>query len=194
MLERDRNDEWTVRELRSALMNGGECYLVDVREYPEYAGGRVPGARLIPLGEIERRASEIDHSKPVYVMCRTGRRSAEAQRRLRARGFNDVRNVTGGLVAWESCGFPVERDSGAPWSLERQVRFLAGLIVLIGILFSLFIAEEFIVISAFIGAGLVFAAITDTCAMGMLLARMPWNRAKGAAATVCQVEQARQKE
>ena len=165
-----------VSELRGGLQGGSVHTLIDVREYAEYAGGRVAQARLIPLGELERRAAEINRAHPVYVMCRTGRRSAEAQRKLLAQGFSDVRNVQGGFMAWEAAGFPVERDQSAPWALERQVRFMAGLLVLLGVLLSIFVHPWFIGVAGFIGAGLVFAAVTDSCAMGMLLAKMPWNR------------------
>src|SRR5262245_28910614 len=118
-----------VHDLRGALAAG--CVLVDVREYPEYAAGRIPGARLIRLGEIERRAAELDPALPIYVVCRSGRRGAEAQEKLGKMGFKDVRNVSGGLLAWEAAGFEVERDARAPWSLERQVRLAAGLLVLL---------------------------------------------------------------
>lgn len=192
MSEGKRKSGWTVSELGSEIDAGLECCVIDVREYPEYAAGRIPGARLIPAGELERRAAEIDRSRPVYVVCRTGRCSKEAQRHLQALGFNDVRDVRGGLMAWQAAGFAVERDERAPWSLERQVRFVAGLIVLTGVLLSLFVSPWLIAISAFAGAGLVFAAITDTCAMGMLLARLSWN--KSADATTCQVERVAGKE
>lgn len=166
-----------VNELKSCLEADQTTVLIDVREYAEYAAGRIPGARLIPLGEIERRAAEINGSFPVYVVCRTGRRSAEAQRRLIALGFKDVRNVTGGFISWQAAGFPVEREERAPWSLERQVRFTAGLLVLIGALLAWFAHPGFVWLTALMGAGLVFAAATDSCAMGMMLAKMPWNRA-----------------
>src|SRR5512138_3781246 len=99
-----------VHHLREILQADANCLLVDVREYPEFAAGRVPGAQLIPLGELERRTNEIDPSKPVYVICRTGRRASEAQKKLHALGFSDVRNVTGGFLAWEAAGFPVEKN------------------------------------------------------------------------------------
>jgi rhodanese-related sulfurtransferase len=166
-----------VKELQACLEADQTTVLIDVREYAEYAAGRIPGARLISLGEIERRAGEINRSFPVYVVCRTGRRAAEAQRKLIARGFNDVRNVTGGFMSWQAAGFPVERDERAPWSLERQVRFTAGLLVLIGALLAWFAHPGFVWLPALVGAGLVFAAATDSCAMGMMLAKMPWNRA-----------------
>ena len=182
--------ECGVEELRSALNGGVDCVLVDVREYPEFAGGRVAGAKLFPLGGLSRRAGEIDRNLPVYLICRTGRRSGEAQRELLSLGFKDVRNVKGGMIAWEKEGFPVERDRNAPWSLERQVRLVAGLMVLSSALLSVFVAQPFVWVAAFVGLGLAFAAITDSCAMGLLLARMPWNRANQNGGMTCPAEQA----
>jgi rhodanese-related sulfurtransferase len=150
--------------------------LVDVREYPEFAAGRVAGAKLIPLGHLERRLAEVDRERPVYVVCRTGRRSAEARRKLVGAGFGDVRDVRGGIVAWEHAGFELERDPRAPWALERQVRLVAGAIVLVGVLLAVFVDDAFVWLAGFVGAGLVVAALTDTCAMGMMLAKLPWNR------------------
>lgn len=166
-----------VNELQACLEAGQARAIIDVREYAEYAAGRIPGASLIPLGAIERRAGEIDRSVPVYVVCRTGRRSGEAQRKLVALGFPDVRNVTGGFMSWRAAGFPIDRDERAPWSLERQVRFVAGLLTLVSALFAWFVHPGFVWLSALLGAGLVFAAVTDSCAMGMMLAKLPWNRA-----------------
>ena len=83
--------------------------------------------------------------------------------------------IDGGLQGWVAAGLPIERGTGRVWSLERQVRFVAGLFVLTGILLSL-ISPWFVTLSAFVGAGLTFSAITDTCGMAMMLARMPWNQ------------------
>ncbi len=185
-----RKLEVEVGDLRVALGTGDACSVIDVREYPEYAAGRIREARLIPLGEIERRAREIDHSKPVYVICRTGRRAVEAQAKLHALGFTDVRNVRGGMQAWEAGGHPVERDERAVWSLERQVRFVAGSLVLAGVLLSVFVTQPFVWLAGFVGAGLVFAAVTDACAMGLMLARLPWNRAKQTGGQACPDERA----
>ncbi|MBS7648845.1 rhodanese-like domain-containing protein [Candidatus Bathyarchaeota archaeon] len=178
-----------INELRSVLDGGSSCSLIDVREYPEYAAGRIPQARLIPLGEIEQRAGEIDRFRPVYLVCRTGRRSEEARQRLKALGFTEVYNVKGGFLAWEAAGFPVERDRHVPWSLERQVRFVVGILVSMSVLLSVFVAQPFVWIAGFIGAGLIFAAITDSCLMGMMLARLPWNRPKSTQG--CLIEQER---
>lgn len=167
--------ECSVVGLQEQLENG-EIHLVDVREQVEFAGGRVRGASLLPLGELEKRHAELDHSKPIYVMCRTGRRSAEAQQKLRALGFTNVVNVSGGLEAWKKADLPVERDEHAPWSIERQVRFTAGLLVLIGVLLSILVHPYFVALSGMIGFGLAFTATIDWCGMGLLIAKMPWNK------------------
>jgi rhodanese-related sulfurtransferase len=183
-------DEVDVRGLRDAI--DAEGTLIDVREYAEFAAGRVRGAKIIPLGAIVARAGEIDLDRPVYLMCRTGRRSAEAQRILRSLGFENVVNVTGGISAWQEAGFPVERDEKAPWSIERQVRFVAGLLVTLGVALSVLVALPLLVIAALVGLGLMFSAITDTCAMGNLLARLPWNA--GASGEACDAERATSRE
>lgn len=167
--------ECTVVGLKEKLEEGHGT-LVDVREFGEYAGGRVSDARLMPLGDIESRHKELDHSKPIYVMCRTGRRSVEAQKKLRALGFTNVINVVGGMEAWKAEDLPVEKDDNAPWAIERQVRFVAGLIVLTGVVLAALVHPYLIGISAFVAAGLIFSAVTDSCAMGLLLLKMPWNR------------------
>jgi rhodanese-related sulfurtransferase len=171
--------ECDVTELKTCLQNGGRN-LIDVREYAEFAGGRVKGAKLIPLGDIEKRYAEIDRDKPAFMICRSGKRASEAQRKLFALGFSDVRNVRGGFEAWKAAGFEFEKDAKAVWSLERQMRFVAGSLIVLGVLLSLLIHPYFIVLSAFVGAGLVFAAVTDKCGMTMMLAKMPWNKTNGA--------------
>lgn len=158
------------------MMSSGGVTLIDVREWPEFAAGRVRGASLIPLGEIAKRSAEIDSSKDVYVICRTGRRSAEAATRLTSLGFGNVINVKGGFEAWKKENLPFERDEKAPWSIERQVRFTAGLLVFFGVLLSLLVHPYFIVLSGLVGFGLAFTATIDWCGMGLLLAKMPWNR------------------
>ena len=167
--------ECTVFGLREQLENG-DIHLVDVREQVEFAGSRVAEARSLPLSELEKRHTELDHSKPIYVMCRTGRRSAEAQKRLAQLGFQNVINVSGGIEEWRKNRLPLERDEKAPWSIERQVRFAAGALVLSGVLLSIFVHTYFIALPGLIGLGLVITAAIDWCGMGLLIAKMPWNR------------------
>lgn len=170
---------------RVALGRAGDCQLVDVREFSEYEAERVQGATLVPLSGLDQSLGLIHRDRTVYLMCRSGKRAAQAAERLTRQGFKDLRVIDGGLQGWVAAGLPVECGTGRVWSLERQVRFGAGLFVLTGILLSL-ISPWFVLLSAFVGAGLTFSAITDTCGMGMILARMPWNqKPKSASDAVC---------
>ncbi len=172
-----KNKDLSVAELNASLGDCGDVYqLIDVREFPEYSSSRIVGAELIPLGEMDSRHIEIDRTKPTVVICRSGNRAGKAKEKLQSMGFSDVRNVEGGMNAWAGSGFTTEKDENAVWDLERQVRFVAGLFVLIGVVLSYLVSAHFVLLSGFIGAGLVFSALTNTCGMGMMLARMPWNK------------------
>ena len=151
-------------------------FVLDVREYPEYAAGRIPGAHLIPYRELRRRRDEIPLDTPVYIVCQAGVRSRKAQRRLRQMGFTRICNVEGGLRAWQSAGYGVKRDARAPWPLERQERVAAGGLVLVSVLLGMFVARPFGWLGAFVGTALSLAAILDSCALEMLMARLPWNQ------------------
>lgn len=163
-------------ELNARLGRGTACRLVDVRDYAEFAGGRIAGSALVPLAALEAGAAGMDRSGEVVLICRSGRRSREAARRLGAMGFDRVTVLEGGLEAWKGEGLPVERDAWAPWSIERQVRLVAGSLVLAGVLLAHFVHPGWLWLSGFVGAGLAFAAVTDTCMMGNMLAALPWNR------------------
>ena len=163
------------QQLQTHLDSGAPLLLLDVREYPEFAGGHLRGARSLPLAELERRAGELPKDCEIVCVCRSGRRSAEAAAKLEQLGFAHVSQLDGGVMAWEQAGLSLEREAHAPWALERQVRFVAGLLVLLGLALS-HVWPVAIALAWFIPAGLVFAAITDSCTMGMLLAKLPWNR------------------
>ena len=163
------------QQLQTDLASGTPPLVLDVREYPEFAGGHLPGARLLPLAELERRIGELPKDCEIVCVCRSGRRSAEAAAKLEHFGFAKVSQLDGGMMAWEKAGLSLEREARAPWALERQVRLVAGLLVLLGLGLS-HVWPVVIALAWFIPLGLVFAAITDSCAMGMLLAKLPWNR------------------
>ena len=163
-------------DLRRHLAAGEPLQLIDVREPAEFAAGRVAGAQLVPLGDIERRAKELDRAQSIVLICRSGKRSEQARATLARLGFENTACLTGGLTAWEADGLPIEKDEHAPWSLERQVRVAAGLLALLGVTLGYALHPGFFALSAFVGAGLVFAGITDWCGMGLLLSRAPWNR------------------
>lgn len=166
----------TVHEMNELLADGGECQVIDVREFSEFNSERIADAQLMPLSNFEKHADEIDHSKPVYLMCRSGNRAKQAAEKLAKKGFTDIHVVEGGMLAWTGANLPVVKGQSKVWSLERQVRFAAGLLVLTGVVLGTFVTAYLYLLSAFVGAGLVFSAVTDTCGMGMILARMPWNK------------------
>jgi hypothetical protein len=120
----------------------------------------------------------------LYVICRSGNRGKQACHKLETAGLNMV-NVEGGTLAWEAAGLPVIRGTRKVISLERQVRIAAGFLAIVGAVMAMVVHPYFAGLSAFIGAGLMFSGITDTCGMAMLLARMPWNQVKASNEPVC---------
>ncbi len=166
----------TVHEINNLLDTGGECQVIDVREFSEFNSERIADAKLMPLSNFEKHEAEIDHTKPVYIMCRSGNRAKQAAERLTTKGFTDIHVIEGGMSAWSGANLPVIKGDSKVWSLERQVRFAAGAFVLTGVLLGVFVSPYFILLSGFVAAGLMFSAVTDTCGMGMVLARMPWNQ------------------
>jgi rhodanese-related sulfurtransferase len=166
------------RELAETLQAGG-CQLIDVREPVEHAESHVPGARLIPLGQIETRCGELAKSKPVVVMCQAGKRGAAAAAKLRTLGFPEVRNLEGGILAWKASGLPCATGSRVVMPLMRQVQVTIGFMVLLGALLAVYHDPRWVWLCAFFGAGLVFAGLSGFCGLAILLAKMPWNRVPG---------------
>ena len=169
----------TPRQLHDRLQQGKKLHLLDVRTPAEHAEVHVAGVQLAPLDRLdERLADEIGCFKdqPVFLFCRTGSRAKLAAEKLEKSGYTQCCVVEGGTMAWAEAGLPVNRGTSKVISLERQVRIAAGAIVLIGVLLAQFVHPAFIWLSGFVGAGLIFAGITDWCGMGMLIARLPWNQ------------------
>ena len=166
-------------EVAARRSRGLDTDLIDVRTPVEYAEVHAEGARLIPLDKLDPQAvmsgRNGSHDEPLFMICKSGGRSAKAVEKFRAAGFTNAISVEGGTAAWERAGLPVVRGARKSVSLERQVRIGAGSLVFIGVLLGWLVHPAFYGLSAFVGAGLVFAGVTDWCGMGMLLAKMPWN-------------------
>lgn len=166
-------DAATVREW-AAQEHGPR--LLDVRTPGEYTTAHIPGSYNVPLDLLREHRDELrTHlDDDVVLVCRSGARASQAEGLLAATGLSNVHVLTGGVTAWETAGGPMTRGSQT-WELERQVRLVAGSIVLSGVLASV-VAPWTKWVSAAIGGGLAVAALTDSCLMGVMLAKLPYNR------------------
>jgi glyoxylase-like metal-dependent hydrolase (beta-lactamase superfamily II)/rhodanese-related sulfurtransferase len=175
------SDRITVDELVRALASPNAPLVVDVRLPAEYRSLHLEPSMPLPLDEIARRRGELPHDRELVLVCRTGTRA-----RLAATELSDFRTrvLEGGIVAWQEAGQPIVVGK-AHMSLERQVRIAAGALACGGGLLAVGISRWFGVVPAFVGAGLVYAGITDRCGMAMLLAKLPYNRRRGADGGSC---------
>ncbi len=171
-------------QLHQLLTTEPDLALLDVRTPVEYAEVHVPQASNVPLDSLAPKelfdSGHLSKGQPVYIFCRTGGRAKKAAEMFAKEGFSQPVVVEGGTLAWNDAGLPVKRGTTKVISLERQVRIVAGLLVVIGIVLGYIVHPWFIGLSAFVGVGLVFAGITDFCGMGLLLAKLPWNTRKPA--------------
>ncbi|KOX02757.1 rhodanese-like domain-containing protein [Micromonospora profundi] len=177
-----------VAALQDLIGTGQAPRLIDVRTPAEFESAHIPGAYNVPLDLLREHRDELRAhlDEQVVLVCRSGQRAAQAEQALATAGLPNVRVLTGGINAWQAAHAPV--TTGTPrWDLERQVRLVAGSIVLVAVLVSALV-EPVKWVAAFIGAGLTVAALTNTCAMGMMLAKLPYNR--GPRTTVDQVVRA----
>lgn len=166
----------TATELAN-MQASGSAQLVDICSPGEYASGHIPGAINIPMEQLGGRMADLRTGSPVVLVCRSGQRASAAAQTLEA-SRTDVLVLAGGLRSWKQHGGQVVVTTRTGWSLERQVRLGAGLMVLAGVVLSLVWNRGWIGLSAFAGLGLTFAGLTDICGMAFLLARMPWNKAR----------------
>ncbi|TWT62979.1 rhodanese-like domain-containing protein [Rubinisphaera italica] len=169
----------TPEQLQERLKSKPELDLIDVRTPAEFQELHLKSARNIPLDKLDPNAIVKERNgsaeEPVYMICRSGSRGEMACQKFQKAGHSNAVNVVGGTMACDEAGLQVVRGRKV-MSLERQVRIAAGSLVVIGTALGAFVHPGFLGIAAFVGAGLVFAGITDTCGMGMMLARMPWNQ------------------
>jgi len=169
----------TPHELDRLHQEGKPVELIDVRTPVEFRELHAAYARNVPLDELSPDAAvpapTSIREEPVYLICRSGSRGRLACEKFVAAGYANVVNVEGGTLAWAERGLPVVRGKKAV-SLERQVRIAAGLLVLLSVTLCSLVHPAFVILAAVVGTGLVYAGISDTCGMALLLARMPWNR------------------
>ncbi|MDH6521604.1 rhodanese-related sulfurtransferase [Streptomyces sp. SAI-135] len=163
-----------------------ELTVIDVRTPAEYASGHLPGALNIPLDHLRRALPEIRHAAErgdVLVVCASGARSENACKLLAEQGVTTA-TLAGGTGAWAAQGHdlhtPAACATRSGWSMERQVRFTAGSLVLLGMVLGLLVHPLLLLISAGVAGGLVFSALTNTCGMAVVLGKLPHNRPRSA--------------
>ncbi len=172
-------DRITSTELRTLLESSSPRAprVVDVRTPAEFETAHIPGSYNVPLDVLDQRAAEVAarlEDDDVVLVCRSGQRSTKAQTSLRNAGLSGGRVLESGIRDWEGQGFALDRGAQR-WDLERQVRLIAGSVVLSAVLGSVSV-PRLKWIAAGIGAGLTYAAVSNTCAMATALAKLPYNR------------------
>ncbi|MFV0415172.1 MAG: rhodanese-like domain-containing protein [Chthoniobacterales bacterium] len=172
------------RRIAPAEVQPENTLLLDVRTPAEFETAHIDGAVLHPLTELspEEVKKLADGKTACIVICQSGTRAKQAAEKLAQANLPNLQILEGGVQAWEAAGRPLNRGTGTI-SLERQVRIVAGTLVFTGAALGYFVHPAWIVLSGFVGAGLVFAGLTDTCGMGLLLAKMPWNNHRGTSVT-----------
>lgn len=165
------------------LLDQGKAVLFDIRDPAEYARQHISGARLVPLASLDTHDFDRERSMGVAAIfqCQSGRRTEANAARLVGTGFRETYVIQGGLNGWRAAGLPVHVDASQPIELQRQVQIAAGSLVLTGVVLAAVLSPWFVLLSAFVGGGLVFAGISGSCAMAQVLMQMPWNRRRSAA-------------
>lgn len=167
----------TPTELFNLITKGENPEILDVRTPAEYEKVRITQSTNVPLDRLNVHRYLADRTRsseePIYVLCKGGTRARMACEQFIQAGFDNVVLIEGGIMQWEACGLPVER---AVPNVENQVRLTVGVMNLLGVLLGAFVHPYFLLISAFVSCGLIFAGITGKCPLAALIAAMPWNR------------------
>jgi rhodanese-related sulfurtransferase len=158
------------------LIDQNSVNLVDVREPSEFAGERLEGSTLVSLSTFDPQKIPFDTNKTLVLYCQTSNRSTQAAQKLLNAGYSEITHLQGGLNEWKQQGYPTIINKNAPISIMRQVQIVAGTLVFTGTVLGHFISPVFLILSGFVGAGLMFAGISGTCAMANLLAKLPYNQ------------------
>jgi rhodanese-related sulfurtransferase len=172
-------DAPTLKRWLEGVNTSPSLQLIDVREPVEYANEHIPGAISYPLSQLDPSQIQLQSEQQLVVYCQSGKRSARAVEQLNAAGLTNILQLQCGITSWKAEAYPLEKVQNAPISLFRQVQIVAGLLVLLGTIIAATISPWGLLLSGLVGAGFVFAGITNTCAMGMLLAKLPYNQRAG---------------
>jgi rhodanese-related sulfurtransferase len=168
----------TAQNLHRMLDGISPPAVLDVRSAAEFAIGHVPGAVNIPMEQVEMRLADVP-TGPLVVVCESGKRAE-----IVSGWLGDESRLTllnGGTKAWRDRGYSLVTCAPCRWTLERQVRLIAGLVVLGATVLSVLVNVKWVYLAMLVGGGLTFAGATNICGMAMLLAKMPWNAERNSA-------------
>ncbi|NJL98994.1 MAG: rhodanese-like domain-containing protein [Synechococcaceae cyanobacterium RM1_1_27] len=158
-------------------LDQGSIVLVDVREPSDYKGERIAGSVNVPLSRFQAsQLPAVAADQLLVLSCQSGNRSGHAAKKLLDVGYDSVTHLAGGINSWKAEGYRVQTASGGPLPMMRQVQITAGSLMVVGTLLGAFVSPWWLLLSGFVGSGLVFAGLTGTCALAMVLAKMPWNQ------------------
>jgi rhodanese-related sulfurtransferase len=162
------------------LSKKGGFDLIDVRSPMEFYEIHAVGSLNAPLDrlnpELIMSSRGARAQEPLYIICRSGGRSAQACSAFVKAGYENVVNIQGGTLAWVAAGLPVNRGTKKMIPLERQVRIVAGLLIVAGTILAATFSSWFLLIPGVVGADMTCAGMRNTSGIGMILARMPWNK------------------
>ena len=170
------NELPTIAPEQAARLLDGGARLVDIREPDEHARERIPAALSRPLAALDR----IEGAEPVIFHCRTGNRTAANAAKLRQACAGEAYILAGGIDAWKAQGLPIVADRRQPIEIMRQVQLAGGGLILLSMLLTLLAGPLWSLLAGAVGAGMMHAGLTGSCAMTRLLAPMPWNRPRAA--------------
>lgn len=162
--------------LRQLIAEDPDVRLLDVRSGGEFETVHIPGAYNVPLGTLQEHVRDLaDVDRPVVLVCKSGARAGRAHADLTSAGKQRLHLLTGGMDAWEAAGGDVIRGTVEKWALDRQVRLVAGSLSLAAIIAST-VTPKAKWAAGGVAAGLTFSAVSNTCAMGNALMKLPYNQ------------------
>lgn len=165
----------TPTSLAQLIRDEPRLRLIDVRTGGEFENAHIPGSYNVPIDALsEHHHDLVELGDPVVLICQSGGRASRAEAALLEAGMDNVRVLAGGMNAWVGADGETATIK-ARWPMDRQVRLVAGAVVLTSVLASSVVPKAKWIAAA-LGAGLAGAALTNTCAMGAALAKLPYNQ------------------
>jgi len=157
------------------IQNNKDIVIIDVRSTDEFNHQHIPGALNIPSCDLENLPTDKYADKIAIFHCRSGQRTKLQAHLIDQAPCKEKYCLEGGIQAWEQAGLPTKTQTKAPIDIMRQVQIIAGSLILLGVALSFF-NSWWLLLSAFVGTGLLLAGVTGFCGMAIILKYLPWNK------------------